>query len=153
MKITDCKKSKFVFPLAIVVSRFNEEITSRLLKGALDRLQELDFSKDQTRVVWVPGAIEIPLVAQKLAQSGNYDAIICLGAVIQGETDHYDYICSQVSQGTQQVALQNDIPVIFGVLTTKNEEQALERAGGKMGNKGKDAIDTAVEMVCCLNEI
>lgn len=141
------------FPVALVVSRFNESVTSGLLEGALRRLSEKGFTDSQITVVKVPGAVEIPLAAQRLAQLGSYDAVICLGAVIRGETSHYDYVCQQVSQGCQHVALQNDLPVIFGVLTTENEEQALERIGGKHGHKGCDAVDAAIEMVSVLRQI
>ncbi len=139
--------------LAIVVSRFNEDVTLKLLEGALNRLKELDHNTSQLCVVWVPGAVEIPLVAQKLANSQNYDAIITLGAVIRGETTHYDYVCDQVSQGCQRVSLDAKIPVIFGVLTTENEEQAYDRLGGRHGHKGKDAVDTALEMVATLKKL
>ncbi len=127
--------------IAIVVSQFNEEITTRLLQGALQRLEEL--GNQAQKVLQVPGAIEIPLIAQKLARQNHYDVLIALGAVIRGETDHYDYVCQQVSYGCQKVALENNIPVIFGVLTTENEQQALERVGGKHGHKGRDAVDSA----------
>lgn len=141
------------YKIAIVVSRFNENVTQLLLEGALSQLKKMEFKDEQIKVVWVPGAVEIPLVAQRCAQLGIYEAVICLGAVIRGETSHYDYVCDQVSQGCQQVALQNDIPVIFGVLTTENEEQALARAGGKDGNKGIDAALAAVEMVTLLKKL
>ncbi len=153
MTVVDEKNSSLQFNVAIVVSRFNEEVTSRLLQGATDELKRRDFRAEQITVVWVPGAIEIPLTAQRLAQLGKYDAIITLGAVIRGETSHYDYVCDQVSQGCQLVSLQNDIPVIFGVLTTENEEQAMARAGGAHGNKGADAAVAAVEMVSVLKKI
>lgn len=139
--------------VAIVVSRFNEEITRRLYDGAVARLKELDFADEHVTAVWVPGAVEIPLTAQRLARTKHYEAIICLGAVIRGETSHYDYVCDQVSQGCQKVALENNIPVIFGVLTTEDETQALERTGGQHGHKGRDAVDTAVEMVSVLGQI
>lgn len=137
--------------IGIVVSRFNEEITSRLLEGAISRLKELKQS-DPT-VVHVPGAIEIPLVAQKLAQTGHYDAIVCLGAVIRGETSHFDFVCQQVSMGCQNVMLSHGLPIIFGVLTTENEEQAMERLGGKHGHKGRDCADAAVEMVSIIRSL
>lgn len=138
------------FPVAIVVSRFNETITEKLLDGALGRLEALGFAQSDITVVHVPGAVEIPLVAQRLAGTGSYQAIITLGAVIRGETTHYDYVCEQVSQGCQQVSLQEDLPVIFGVLTTENQQQALDRVGGAKGHKGADAVDAAVEMVSLL---
>lgn len=153
MKIIDAKDSKTQFAIGIVVSRFNHAITKCLLDGALQRLKELGFSDDQVTVVWVPGAIEIPLAAQRLAQLGVQEAILCLGSVIRGETDHYDYVCKQVSRGCQTVALQNDIPLIFGVLTTQNEAQAKERAGGKQGHKGRESVDVAVEMVAALRQV
>lgn len=141
--------------LAIVVSRFNEEVTAKLYEGAMERIQELGFSEEQILSVWVPGAVEIPLIAQRLAsqQPRRYDAIICLGAVIRGETDHYEYVCQQVSQGCLRVALEFDIPVIFGVLTTDDEEQAFERAGGAYGHKGREAVDAAVEMLSVLEQL
>jgi len=153
MRVIDCKNDHLTFSLAIVVSRFNEEVTGGLLMGAVSRLKELDFATDQVTVVWVPGAVEIPLVAQKLAQTKRYQAIIALGAVIRGETTHYDYVCNQVSEGCQRVSLDEKLPVIFGVLTTENEEQALDRIGGKHGHKGRDAVDAAVEVVSALRQI
>lgn len=153
MKVIDSQKGAIQFPVAIVVSRFNHEVTGKLLEGALGRLRERNFSEEQITVVWVPGAVEIPLAAQRLAQTGRYNALIALGAVIRGETTHYDYVCDQVSQGCSQVALQNDVPVVFGVLTTENEAQAFDRTGGKHGHKGADAVDAAVEMVLTLREI
>lgn len=153
MKTIDGRGDKKTFSVGIVVSRFNEEITGGLLEGALKRLEELDFKSEQITVAWVPGAIEIPLATQRLAQQGKFEAIVCLGAVIRGETTHYDYVCSQVSEGCQHVALQNDVPVIFGVLTTENEAQAKDRIGGRHGHKGRDAIDAAAEMVSVLRQI
>ncbi|HSW68925.1 MAG TPA: 6,7-dimethyl-8-ribityllumazine synthase [Gammaproteobacteria bacterium] len=132
---------------AIVVSQFNQEITDKLLEGAVKRLRELGFDENQVKVFKVPGAVEIPLTAKLLAKSKKYNAIICLGAVIRGDTDHYDYVCQQVSQGCQRVMLEFDVPVIFGVLTTQNVEQAEERAGGREGHKGIEAADAAIEMV------
>lgn len=134
------------FSIAVVVSTFNEAITSALKKGALERLEELGFKSDRITVVDVPGAVEIPFVAQLLAKTKQVDAIITLGAVIRGETTHYDYVCDQVSQGCQRVMLDHDIPVIFGVLTTENEAQAWDRLGGHHGHKGRDAADCAVMM-------
>ena len=141
------------YPIAIVVSKFNETVTRALLHGAEQRLHELGFTAEQISVVEVPGAIEIPLVLQRLARTKKYQALIALGAVIRGETSHYDYVCEQVSQGCQKVMLENDIPVIFGVLTTDTEQQALDRAGGNQGHKGIDAVDCAVEMVGLLKAI
>lgn len=132
------------FKIAVVTSQFNPEITKRLETGALKRLTELNIS---AQYLQVPGAVEIPLIAKLLAQSKQYDAVICLGAIIQGETDHYDYVCQQVSYGCQKVMLEFSLPVIFGVLTTQNEQQALDRAGGKEGNKGIEAVDTAIVMI------
>ncbi|MFU8797442.1 MAG: 6,7-dimethyl-8-ribityllumazine synthase [Gammaproteobacteria bacterium] len=136
-----------IIRIAIVVSRFNEEITNLLLEGALQRLKELNIEEEFIKVIKVPGAVEIPLIAQRLAREGIYEAIICLGAVIRGETTHYDYVCEQVSMGCQQVALANDIPIIFGILTTENEAQAMARVGGAHGHKGRDAADAAMEMI------
>lgn len=141
------------FKVGIVVSRFNQEITQALLDGALRRLNELGFSDSEITVMWVPGAFEIPLAAQRLAQEGVCEAIIALGAVIKGETDHYTYVCQQVSQGCQTVSLQNDMPVLFGVLTTNTEDQAKARAGGLEGNKGADCADAAVKMVSALKQL
>lgn len=133
--------------IAIVVSEFNQEITDKLLQGCLARLAEHQIDAEQINVVKVPGAVEIPLVAKLFARSGRFDAIIALGAVIRGETSHYDYVCQQVSEGCQRVTLEFEIPVIFGVLTTDTVEQAEQRVGGKEGHKGRDAADAAVQMV------
>ena len=132
--------------VGIVVARFNEFIGSKLLGGAIDGLKRHDVKEEDIDVAWVPGAFEIPLIAAKMAKLGKYDAVICLGAVIRGSTTHYDYVCSEVSKGVAHVSLQSEIPVIFGVLTTENIEQAIERAGTKAGNKGFDAAMTAIEM-------
>ncbi|MDE5852828.1 MAG: 6,7-dimethyl-8-ribityllumazine synthase [Oscillospiraceae bacterium] len=139
--------------VAIVVSRFNEFITSKLLDGAIDGLLRHNVLDDDIEVAWVPGAFEIPSVASKMAKSGKYNAVICLGAVIRGNTTHYDYVCAEVSKGIANVSLKTDIPIIFGVLTTENIEQAIERAGTKAGNKGFDAAITAVEMINLYNDI
>lgn len=133
--------------VGIVAARFNEFITSKLLGGALDGLKRHDVPEENVDVAWVPGAFEIPLIAAKMAKSGNYDAVICIGAVIRGATSHYDYVCSEVSKGIAQVSLQSEIPVMFGVLTTDNIEQAIERAGSKAGNKGFECATGAIEMV------
>ncbi len=133
--------------VGIVAARFNEFITSKLLSGALDGLKRHDVQEENIDVAWVPGAFEIPLIASKMAKSKKYDAVICLGAVIRGSTSHYDYVCNEVSKGIAQIALANDIPVLFGVLTTENIEQAIERAGTKGGNKGFDSAVSAIEMV------
>ena len=134
------------FRFAIVVSRFNEFITSKLLDGALDALKRHETADNNISVVWVPGAFEIPLVAKKIASTKNFDAIICLGAVIRGATTHYDYVCTEVSKGIAQVGLQSGVPTIFGIVTTENIQQAIERAGTKSGNKGFDAAISAMEM-------
>lgn len=139
--------------VGIVCARFNEFITSKLLLGAMDGLKRHDVSEDDIYVAWVPGAFEIPLIASRMAKSGKYDAIICLGAVIRGNTSHYDYVCSEVSKGIASVSLASDIPVMFGVLTTENIEQAIERAGTKAGNKGYDCALGAIEMVNLIREI
>lgn len=134
------------FPIAIIVSTFNEPITTALKEGALQRLTELGFRAKDITVIEVPGAVEIPLVASILVKKNQVQAVIALGAVIRGETSHYDYVCDQVSQGCQRVMLDNDLPVIFGVLTTENDEQAWDRLGGKHGHKGREAADCAVMM-------
>lgn len=153
MNLKTSLPEKNLFHVAIVVAEFNPEITELLTAGALERLGERGFSEEYITVIKVPGSMEIPLTAQLLAQTDLYAAIICLGAVIQGETDHYRYVCEQVSQGCQRVALEQEIPVIFGVLTTQNEAQALARAGGAEGNKGREAVDAAVRMVELMQEI
>ncbi len=133
--------------VGIVSARFNELITSKLLSGALDGLRRHRVQEEDICVAWVPGAFEIPLIASKMAESGAYDAIICLGAVIRGATSHYEYVCREVSKGIAAVSLKSGIPVMFGVLTTETIEQALERAGTKAGNKGYDCAVGAIEMV------
>ena len=133
--------------IGIVASRFNEFIVSKLIGGAQDALIRHGVNDDDITLAWVPGAFEIPLTAQKKAESGSYDAVICLGAVIKGATSHYDYVCAEVSKGIASVGLKTEIPVIFGIVTTDNIEQAIERAGTKAGNKGYDAACTAIEMV------
>lgn len=133
--------------VGIVAARFNEFITSKLVSGALDGLKRENVQEDDIDVAWVPGAFEIPLIASKMAKSRMYDAIICVGAVIRGSTSHYDYVCNEVSKGIAQVSLANDIPVMFGVLTTDTIEQAIERAGTKAGNKGFECAQGAIEMV------
>ena len=139
--------------IGIVVARFNEFITSKLLSGAIDTLRRQETNEDDIDVAWVPGAFEIPVVAKKLAQTGKYDAVICLGAVIRGSTTHYDYVCNEVSKGVAQVGMSTGVPTIFGVVTTENIEQAVERAGTKAGNKGSDAAMAAMEMASLLKKI
>lgn len=153
MKIYEGKLVSTKTKIAIVAARFNEFITAKLLSGALDTLKRHDVADADIEIAWVPGAFEIPLVAAKMADSGKYDAIICLGAVIRGNTSHYDYVCSEVSKGIAQVSLASRIPVMFGVLTTENIEQAIERAGTKAGNKGSECAEGAIEMVNLLREI
>ena len=137
----------------IVVSRFNEFINAKLLGGAMDALIRHNDNDDDIEVVWVPGAYEIPLIAQKMANSKKYDAIICLGTVIRGSTTHYDYVCNEVAKGVAHVGLNTGVPTMFGVVTTENIEQAIERAGTKAGNKGFDAAVGAIEMANLLKEI
>lgn len=130
---------------AIISARFNEFITSKLVGGALDALKRHGASEENIELAWVPGAFEIPLVAQKMAASKKYDAVICLGTVIRGNTPHFDYVCAEVSKGVAHVTLATGVPTIFGVLTTETIEQAVERAGTKAGNKGFDAAVAAIE--------
>lgn len=137
----------------IVAARFNEFIVSKLVGGALDTLHRHETADRDIDVAWVPGAFEIPLAAKKMAESGKYDAILCLGAVIRGSTTHYDYVCNEVSKGVAQVGLQTGVPTIFGVVTTENIEQAIERAGTKAGNKGADAAMAAMEMASLLGKL
>ena len=132
---------------AIVASRFNEIIVSKLLDGAVDGLVRHGMDAENITAAWVPGAFEIPAAAAALAKSGKYDAVICVGSVIRGDTTHYDYVCSEVSKGIAQISLSTGVPVLFGVLTTENIEQALARAGSKAGNKGYDCALSAIEMV------
>lgn len=139
--------------IAIVAGRFNEFITSKLIGGALDVLKRNDVSEENIDIAWVPGAFEIPLIAKKLTNTQKYDAIITLGAVIKGSTPHFDYVCAEVSKGVAQISLQSELPVIFGVLTTNNIEEAIERAGTKAGNKGADAAFSAIEMINLIKEI
>lgn len=146
MKVIEGKLVAEGLQFGIVVSRFNEFISSRLLSGALDTLKRHGASEGEVEIAWVPGAFEIPLAAKKMAKSGKYDAVICLGAVIRGSTPHFDYVSNEVSKGIAAVSLETETPVAFGVLTTDNIEQAIERAGTKSGNKGADAALTAIEM-------
>ncbi|MBQ4898527.1 6,7-dimethyl-8-ribityllumazine synthase [Paenibacillus sp. Marseille-P2973] len=138
---------------AIVVGRFNEFITSKLLGGALDALKRHGVKDEEVSVAWVPGAFEIPFAAQKLAESGKYDAVITLGTVIRGSTSHYDYVCNEAAKGVAAVGLKTGVPTIFGVVTTENIEQAIERAGTKAGNKGWDAAMAAIEMANLTNQL
>jgi 6,7-dimethyl-8-ribityllumazine synthase len=138
--------------IGIVVGRFNEFISSKLLGGAIDAFIRHGGNEDDIEAVWVPGAFEIPLIAQKMAESGKYDAVICLGAVIRGSTPHFDYVANEVSKGIAKVSLDTGLPVIYGVLTTDTIEQAIERAGTKAGNKGYDAAVTAIEMANLLKQ-
>ncbi|MNE28052.1 6,7-dimethyl-8-ribityllumazine synthase [compost metagenome] len=137
----------------IVVGRFNEFITSKLLSGALDALKRHGVADEEVSVAWVPGAFEIPFFAQKMAESGKYDAVITLGTVIRGSTTHYDYVCNEVAKGVAAVGLKTGVPTIFGVVTTENIEQAIERAGTKAGNKGWDAAMAAIEMANLTNQL
>ena len=139
--------------VGIVAARFNEFIVSKLVAGAQDALVRHDVKEEDIDLTWVPGAFEIPLIASKMAKSGKYDAVIALGAVIRGSTTHYDYVCSEVSKGIANVSLNSDIPVMFGVITTENIEQAIERAGTKAGNKGYDCALGAIEMVNLIRNI
>ena len=147
MKVFEGNFSTNDVKIGIVAARFNEFITSKLLSGAMDALNRHEIAADNIDVAWVPGAFEIPLIAKKMANSRKYDAVICLGAVIRGSTSHYDYVCSEVSKGIAHISLESEIPVMFGVLTTENIEQAIERAGTKAGNKGYDVAMGAIEMV------
>ncbi len=153
MKVLEGNLVASELKVGIVVARFNEFIVSKLLGGALDGLKRHGMNEENIDVAWVPGAFEIPLIAKKMAKKENYDAIICLGAVIKGSTPHFDYVCSEASKGIAQVSMQTEKPIIFGVLTTDTIEQAIERAGTKAGNKGYDAAVSAIEMVNLLNNI
>ncbi|MDD7183560.1 6,7-dimethyl-8-ribityllumazine synthase [Peptostreptococcus porci] len=153
MKIYEGKLVADGVKIGIVAGRFNEFITSKLISGALDGLKRHNVDEDSIEIAWVPGAFEIPLVASEMARSKKYDAIICLGAVIRGNTSHYDYVCNEVSKGIAHVSLDTGIPVMFGVVTTENIEQAIERAGTKSGNKGYDVAVGAIEMINLVREI
>ncbi|MCI6359699.1 MAG: 6,7-dimethyl-8-ribityllumazine synthase [Oscillospiraceae bacterium] len=153
MKVYEGKLVSKDIKIGIVAARFNEFITSKLLGGAVDALNRHEIPEENIEVAWVPGAFEIPLIASKMAKSGRYDAVICLGAVIRGSTSHYDYVCSEVSKGIASVSLASDVPVMFGVLTTDTIEQAIERAGTKAGNKGFDCAVGAIEMVNLIREL
>ena len=153
MKTLEGKLTAKNMNIAIVVARFNEFITSKLLSGCIDCLLRHEAADEDLTVAWVPGAFEIPMAAKKLAESGKYDAVICLGAVIRGATPHFDYVCAEASKGIAQVSMQTGVPVAFGVLTTENIQQAVERAGTKAGNKGVDCAMTAMEMVNLFKEM
>ena len=139
--------------VGIIASRFNEIIVNKLLGGAVDGLVRHGVEEENITAAWVPGAFEIPVAASKMAKSGKYDAVICVGAVIRGDTSHYDYVCNEVSKGIAQVGLASGIPVLFGVVTTENIEQAIARAGSKAGNKGYDCALSAIEMVNLLGQM
>jgi len=139
--------------IGMVVARFNEFVTSKLMEGALDALVRHEVDPDAIDVLWVPGSFEIPLAAKRMADSGRYDAVVCLGAVIRGATPHFDYVAAEVAKGVANVSLATGVPVIFGVLTTDTIEQAIERAGTKAGNKGFDAAVTAIEMANALRQL
>ena len=153
MKTIEGKLVQENLKIAIVASRFNEFIVSKLIGGAQDGLARHGVQEENMTLVWVPGAFEIPVIAKKLAASGNYDAVICLGAVIRGATSHYDYVCAEVSKGIASVSLETGVPVMFGILTTDTIEQAIERAGTKAGNKGYDCALGAIEMVNLMKQI
>ena len=139
--------------IGVVAARFNEFITAKLVGGAKDAFVRHGGDENKLDLAWVPGAFEIPLVAKKMVESGKYDAVICLGAVIRGATSHYDYVCNEVSKGIAAVSLETGIPVLFGVVTTENIEQAIERAGTKSGNKGYDCALSAIEMVNLIHQL
>ena len=153
MRVLEGKLVASGLKVGIVAARFNEFIVSKLVGGAMDGLIRHDVKEEDVTVAWVPGAFEIPVVAKKMAKSGKYDAVICLGAVIRGATSHYDYVCNEVSKGVASVSLETEIPVLFGVVTTENIEQAIERAGTKAGNKGYDCAVSAIEMINLIKEI
>ena len=153
MRTVEGKMTGKGMKVGIVAARFNEFITSKLLGGALDMLRRHEVAEEDITTAWVPGAFEIPVIAKKMAESGKYDAVICLGAVIRGSTSHYDYVCNEVSKGIAQVSMGNGLPVMFGVLTCENIEQAIERAGTKAGNKGAECANGAIEMVNLIREL
>lgn len=157
MKEIKVLEGKMIAPegmkVGIVASRFNEIIVNKLLGGAVDGLVRHGVEEENITAAWVPGAFEIPLVASSMAKSGKYDAVICVGAVIRGDTSHYDYVCNEVSKGVAQVGLSTGVPVLFGIVTTENIEQAIARAGSKAGNKGYDCALSAVEMVNLMKQM
>ncbi len=153
MKVIEGIYSGEGLKIGIIASRFNEFITSKLVSGAEDCLKRHGVTDENMSVAWVPGAFEIPVIAKRMAASGKYDAVICVGAVIRGATSHYDYVCAEVSKGIAAVSLDTGIPVLFGILTTDTIEQAIERAGTKAGNKGTDCAMSALEMVNLIKNI
>ncbi len=153
MKVIEGKLNAKGLKFGIVVGRFNEFIGSKLLGGAMDALTRHDADDDDIDMIWAPGSYEIPLLAKKMAKSGRYDAVICLGAVIRGATPHFDYVANEVAKGVAQAGLETEVPIIFGVLTTDSIEQAIERAGTKSGNKGFDAAMAAIEMGNLMKEL
>ncbi len=153
MNVVEGKLVASDIKIGIVAARFNEFIVSKLIGGAVDGLVRHNVSEDNITLAWVPGAYEIPLAAKKMAESGKYDAVICLGTVIRGATSHYDYVCAEVSKGVATVSLNANVPVMFGILTTDTIEQAIERAGTKAGNKGYDCALGAIEMVNLLKQM
>ena len=153
MKVIEGQLSAKNLKFGIIVGRFNEFISSKLLGGALDALKRSGADEKDIEMAWSPGSFEIPLIAKKMAKSGKYDAIICLGAVIRGATPHFDYVANEVSKGVANAMLETEVPIIFGVLTTESIEQAIERAGAKSGNKGFDAAMAAIEMANLMKEI
>ncbi|MDE6635475.1 MAG: 6,7-dimethyl-8-ribityllumazine synthase [Lachnospiraceae bacterium] len=157
MKEIKVLEGKVVAPegmkVGIIASRFNEIIVNKLLGGAVDGLVRHGVDEDNITAAWVPGAFEIPVVAAHMAKSGKYDAVICVGAVIRGDTSHYDYVCNEVSKGIAQAGMATGVPVLFGILTTENIEQAIARAGSKAGNKGYDCALSAIEMVNLMNQM
>lgn len=153
MRVLEGKMTAEGIKVGIVAARFNEFIVSKLIGGAEDALKRHDVKDEDITLAWVPGAFEIPVVAKKMAKSGRFDAIICLGAVIRGATSHYDYVCNEVSKGIAAVSMETEIPVMFGVVTTENIEQAIERAGTKAGNKGYDCALGAIEMINLMKQM
>ncbi len=153
MKVYEGKLVAEGMKVAIVAARFNEIITNKLIGGAEDTLLRHGVQDGDIDLLWVPGAFEIPLIAKKAAESGKYDAVICLGAVIRGNTPHFEYVSAEVSKGVALASLDSGVPVLFGVLTTENIEQAIERAGSKAGNKGSDCAASAIEMVNLMKQL
>ena len=153
MRVLEGKVVAGEVKIGIVAARFNEFITSKLLGGALDTLARHGVKDDDISVAWVPGAFEIPLISEKMAESGKYDAVIALGSVIRGSTSHYDLVCNEAAKGIAQVQMKTGVPVLFGIITTENIEQAIERAGSKAGNKGSECAESAIEMVNLIRQI